>query len=227
MPPPGGRRSSVTPTRSSAGTDGRHAQPARTGRTLDKAQIAALPLGWFPGTIHVADSEQAVADALASLAGVSILGFDTETRPAFTRGERHPIAVLQLAAADHAVLVQLQWAGMPAPLREILESEAIIKAAQAPAEELRALTKRYRVHPRGIVDVGRIAREAGFTPSSVRGQAAHFLGMRISKGPQVSNWAQRRLSPAQQRYAATDAWVCRQSYLALQRDANAAEGSPR
>lgn len=187
----------------------------RSPRTLDKAQIAALPLGSFSGTIHVADSPQAVAAALAALDGVDVLGLDTETRPSFKRGERHPVAVLQLASADQAVLVQLHWAGLPPPLREVLESERVVKAAQAPADELRSLRSIYGVSPRGVVDVGRLVRDAGYAPSSVRGQAAHFLGIRISKSSQVSNWAGRRLSPAQQRYAATDAWVCRQSYLAL------------
>lgn len=199
MPPPGGRG-------------------AATSRALDKAQIAALPLGWFPGTIHVVDSPKAVAGALTALEGESILGIDTETRPSFTRGEWHPVAVLQLATERHAVLVQLRWAGLPEPLRALLESDEVVKAAQAPAEEMRELRRIYDVRPRGVVDVGRITREAGFTPCSVRGQAAHFLGIRVSKRAQVSNWAQRRLSPAQQRYAATDAWVCRQSFLVLQRD---------
>ena len=184
-------------------------------RTLDKAQIAALPLGWFPGRIRVADSPEAVAAALTALDGAGVLGLDTETRPAFKRGERYPVALLQLASADQAVLVQLHWAGLPPPLREVLESERIVKAAQAPADELRSLRRIYGVAPRGVVDVGRMVRDAGYKPSSVRGQAAHFLGIRISKSAQVSNWAGRRLSPAQQRYAATDAWVCRQSYLAL------------
>ncbi len=193
-------------------------------RTLDKARIAALPLGRFPGTIRVADSVAAVAEALAAFDGVPVLGLDTETRPSFRRGERHPVAVLQLASDEHAVLVQLRWAGVPPPLRALLESEHVVKAAQAPADELRALRRLHGVQPRAVVDVGRMVRAAGFTPSSVRGQAAHFLGIRISKSAQVSNWAQRRLSPAQQRYAATDAWVCLQSYRALQ---GGAAGAPR
>ena len=187
---------------------------------LEKAEIAALPLGWFPGRIRVADSSEAVTDALLGLEGVSVLGLDTETRPSFRRGERHPVAVLQLASAEQAVLVQLRWAGMPSPLREILESEQIVKVAQAPTDELRSLRIRYGVNARRVVDVGRIVHAAGYAPSSVRGQAAHFMGIRISKSAQVSNWAERRLTPAQQRYAATDAWVCRQSYLALQAVSN-------
>lgn len=187
------------------------------GRTLDKAQIAALPLGWFTGTIHVVDSAQSAAEAFAWLGGESVLGFDTETRPSFRRGERHPVALLQLASEQHAVLVQLQRAGIPPELREIIESKRIVKAAQAPAEEVRALNATYAVKPECVIDVEILMRQARLIPSSVRGQAAHFLGIRVSKGAQTSNWERPRLSLSQQRYAATDAWVCRHSYLQLSR----------
>ena len=195
------------------------------GRTLDKAQIAELPLGWFPGTIHVADSAQAVAEAVACFAGESVLGLDTETRPSFRRGERHPIALLQLASEEHAVLVQLRQAGIPPELRIILESKRIIKVAQDPANEMRALSSGYDIKPECVIDVGMIMRQAELLPSSVRGQAAHCLGIRVSKGAQISNWERLRLSLAQQRYAATDAWVCRQSYLQLTSAAAGLDGA--
>ena len=45
--------------------------------------------------------------------------------------------------------------------------------------------------------------------------AAIILGIRISKTQQLSNWEAEKLSEAQQSYAATDAWVCREMYLKL------------
>ena len=45
--------------------------------------------------------------------------------------------------------------------------------------------------------------------------AAIILGIRISKTQQLSNWDADELSEAQQKYAATDAWVCREMYLKL------------
>ena len=45
--------------------------------------------------------------------------------------------------------------------------------------------------------------------------AANILGVRISKSQQLSNWEAEQLSSAQQMYAATDAWVCREMYLKL------------
>ena len=47
--------------------------------------------------------------------------------------------------------------------------------------------------------------------------AAIILGIRISKTQQLSNWEAESLSEAQCKYAATDAWVCREMYLKLLR----------
>ena len=51
---------------------------------------------------------------------------------------------------------------------------------------------------------------------SVKKMAAIILGVKISKTQQLSNWEAESLSPAQQSYAATDAWICREMYLRLQ-----------
>ncbi|MEN8255540.1 MAG: hypothetical protein ABFR33_08730 [Verrucomicrobiota bacterium] len=40
-----------------------------------------------------------------------------------------------------------------------------------------------------------------------------LFGFRISKKEQVSNWARKELTPSQQTYAATDAWLGRKIYL--------------
>ena len=61
--------------------------------------------------------------------------------------------------------------------------------------------------------LGDVARHGGVGQSGVRNLAANFLGFRIPKGNRTSNWAARRLSPAQITYAATDAWACRELYL--------------
>ena len=54
--------------------------------------------------------------------------------------------------------------------------------------------------------------------------AAIIMGFRISKTQQLSNWDADILSDAQQKYAATDAWVFREMYLKLlQSDKNPLE----
>jgi ribonuclease D len=64
-----------------------------------------------------------------------------------------------------------------------------------------------------VVDLGEIAKHRGLKQTGLRNLAGLFLDGRITKGPQTSNWAQHVLTPTQLRYAATDAWACRELYL--------------
>ncbi len=188
---------------------------------LSKQAINALPLGGFPGRIRVVGFDDA-AGACAALrrsayrAGRPVLGFDTESRPAFSRGERYPIALVQLATAEIAGLFRLApGRGVPPPLVELLESREVIKVGQGPADELKELQERWGVQVRSVIDLVPIASAAGCRPLSLRGLAASYLGIRIAKGAQTSNWAAAQLSARQQRYAATDAWACREIYRAM------------
>ena len=158
----------------------------------------------------------AALHAGAELGGRRVLGFDTESRPSFRRGERHPISLVQLATADLACLFRIDPEhGPPAALRELLESDDVIKVGQGPADEVRELRERWGLAARPVADLVPVARAAGCAPLSLRGLAAAYLGMRITKGAQTSNWAAPSLSERQQRYAATDAWVCREIYRAM------------
>ena len=203
-------------------TDSQHLRcRPRIGGALSKEAINALPVGSFPGRIEVVEGTDAAAacDALragAAHGGAPVLGFDTESRPAFKRGERHPIALVQLATADLACLFRIDpRLGPPPALSALLASRDIVKVAQGPADEVRELRDRWRVEARRVVDLVLIARAAGCSPLSLRALAAAYLSMRISKGAQTSNWAAPRLSERQRRYAATDAWACREIFRAM------------
>ncbi len=197
------------------------AAPGTSGRALSKAEINALPVGAFAGRIEVVESTAAAPacaalHAAAGLGGRRVLGFDTESRPSFRRGERHPIALVQLATAELACLFRIDPEhGPSAALRELLESDDVIKVGQGPADEVRELREHWGVTARPVADLVPVARAAGCAPLSLRGLAAAYLGIRITKGAQTSNWAAPSLSQRQQRYAATDAWVCREIYRAM------------
>jgi len=199
----------------------RRAAARRSGHTLSKATINALPVGGFAGRIEVVESTGAAPacaalHAGAMLGGRRVLGFDTESRPSFRRGERHPIALVQLATADLACLFRIDpEQGPAAALRELLECGDVIKVGQGPADEVRELREHWGVTARPVADLVPVARAAGCAPLSLRGLAAAYLGIRVTKGAQTSNWAAPSLSERQQRYAATDAWVCREIYRAM------------
>ncbi len=182
---------------------------------LSREEINRLPLGAYPGRIVLVDRPEKTAAAVSLLAGERVLGFDTETKPSFRKGEKHPVALLQLAGGQAACLFRIHRLGLPPALRRLLGDPDVRKVGQGVSDELKRLQEEHALEPAGFLDLLPIARRLGFSNPSVRGLAARLLGFRVSKSSQVSNWERDRLTDRQLRYAATDAWVCRQVYLQL------------
>ena len=58
-------------------------------------------------------------------------------------------------------------------------------------------------------------RDYGIEDASLVKITAQVLGFRVSKAQRLSNWEADKLTPKQQAYAATDAWVCYEIYHKL------------
>ena len=84
-------------------------------------------------------------------------------------------------------------------------------------DDLTELKKLSDFNPKGIVELNTVAKELGVVREGARNLTATFLGFRISKSQQTTNWERADLTQKQQRYAATDAWVCYQIYHKLVR----------
>ena len=197
-----------------------HSRTDRPGfeRRMNKDEINACPMARWTGRVSVIRTQEELAAAMGKLGGHSPLGFDTETRAAYRKGESYPPSLLQLANEDEVFLFQLKHLGLAKPLCDILADPDIIKAGVSLDYDIRELKKIARFKAAGFVDLGNLARKAGIKNHGLRGLAAVLLGFRITKGPQTSNWARHVLTPKQIQYAATDAWVGRKLYLALEQD---------
>ena len=195
-----------------------HSDTGRPGfdRRMSKDEINSCPIKRWNGPVSVVRTRDGLAAAMRRLGGHTLLGFDTETRPAYKKGESHLPALLQLAGDDEVFIFQLKHLGLAGPLRKILADAAIIKAGVGLEYDIRELKKLSRFKAAGFMDLANLARQAGIKNHGLRGLAPVLLGMRIAKGAQTSNWARDVLTPKQIRYAATDAWVGRRLYLALE-----------
>ena len=100
-------------------------------------------------------------------------------------------------------------------LCNILADPKIIKVGAAVHDDIRGLQKHRDFNAAGFVDLQKIVWEWGIRDKAVKKMAAIILGYRISKTQQLSNWEAEELSESQCKYAATDAWVCREMYLKL------------
>jgi len=187
----------------------------RFEKEITPEQLELLPLSFYQGEIVVVDNHSQITEAIEQLHNEDILGFDTETRPSFKRGEYHPIALIQIATASKVFLFRTNFIGFPEPLRRLLENKDIVKAGVGLDNDLPELKKLHRFSPAGFVDLNKELPPLGFLNTGAKKLTAIILGFRLSKTKQTSNWEADTLTPGQLTYAATDAWVCREMYLRL------------
>lgn len=155
------------------------------------------------------DRDRATADMMEE----GVIGFDTETRPAFQKGQSYLPCLAQVATKRSVYLFRLAHADYSVELAALLQAPRIVKAGVAIADDLRQLKALFAFEEKRIIDPGDIARRNGLEQTGLRNLAAIFLRIRIPKGNRTSNWAARRLNAAQITYAATDAWACRELFL--------------
>ncbi len=186
-------------------------------RHITKAEINELPMQAYEGPIHLFNTPDAAETAAQKLLTETLLGFDTETRPAFRKGESYDPSLLQLATEHEVYLFQIQQCGLTPSLLQLLADPDIIKAGVALDRDVSELKAMAHFEPAGFVELATYAKQARIKNLGLRGLTAILFGFRISKKEQVSNWARKELSESQQTYAATDAWLGRKIYLEFQR----------
>jgi ribonuclease D len=186
--------------------------PAVETRKINKAEINDLPLIAWEGEIRILETVEAMQAAVAELASEDHLGFDTETRPTFKKGDYYPPALIQLATADCVFLFRISKTETFEPLLPILESPDILKTGVAIKDDVKELRAMEDFTPGGFVEIADITAKLGYENRGLRALAGLLLEGRISKAAQVSNWARPELDDKQVRYAATDAWISREIY---------------
>jgi ribonuclease D len=184
-------------------------------KRITKDEINELPLFKYEGKIVVAADEKQIAKAVAEIEKYELVGFDTETKPTFKKGEFNHVALLQIATPDKVYLLRIHKTGITNATARFLSSEKIMKIGIALEDDLIALKKKRRFVPRNFEDLNKIAPTLGIENVGARNLSALLLNSRISKNQQVSNWENPVLTIQQMKYAATDAWVCLEMYTKL------------
>ena len=176
--------------------------------TIDNDTVAALPAAQFPGRIVIVEKEEQVGAACADLRRHKVIGFDTETRPSFRAGVSYKVSLLQLSTPDTCYLIRLTRVRLDNRILKVLGSREIIKVGADIMGDIRSLHALRDFKADGFVDLQHEAIRWGIEEKSLRKLSAIVLGERVSKAQRLSNWEAEQLTPQQQEYAATDAWVC-------------------
>lgn len=154
----------------------------------------------------------AVADKILQ---ATELGFDTETRPAFKKGEVYNVALLQLATETDAFLIRLHFIKNFEVFKTVFENPAVLKAGVAIRDDLKGLKKLFPFEHQNFVELQDVAKKKNLQNFGLRGMTEEVLEATISKGPKTTNWEAVELTDRQLMYAATDAWIGLKLYQKL------------
>ncbi|RHJ76813.1 3'-5' exonuclease [Parabacteroides sp. AM08-6] len=183
--------------------------------SITKETISQLPVEEFPGRIIVIETEADARKAVTYLSEFPAVGFDTETRPSFRKGQRYKIALMQISTDEACFLFRLNLIDIPEILEEFLANEKVLKIGLSLRDDFGAMRKRTDIEPANFLDLQNYVGQFGIEDASLQKIYAILFNKKISKGQRLTNWEARTLSEAQQKYAALDAWACLKIYNQL------------
>lgn len=183
--------------------------------TITNEELKELPLGSYEGRVEVIETVEALEEACRYLLGCPVVGFDTETKPSFKAGVTNKVSLIQLSTDSRCFLFRICRTRLEKMLLKVLESPKVLKVGVDVGGDIRNLLKVRRFRPAGFVELQQEVTRFGIEDKSLRKIAGIVLGCAISKAQRLSNWESHTLTPAQVRYAATDAWICLRIYRQL------------
>ncbi|MCQ2349599.1 MAG: 3'-5' exonuclease domain-containing protein 2 [Paludibacteraceae bacterium] len=190
---------------------------AEYDNNITKEDINLLPVMATDNQIIVIDSPEQVEAAISDLENGDLIGFDTETKPSFRKGEHNTVSLLQLSNAKRCYLFRLQKIGKNERIKAFLENPKVRKVGLSVRDDFRALSRWMEMSPTNFLELQFYVKAFGIEQMSLQKIFAIVFRRKISKRQQLSNWEAQSLSDAQQLYAATDAWACRQIYYELRK----------
>jgi hypothetical protein len=157
--------------------------------------------------------------AIGELIDVRVLGFDTESKPTFAKGEvSDGPHIVQLSTSHKAWVFQLHDPGCRNLLADLLDSHRSIKVGFGLGDDRRRIQSKLGVEASGVVDLNHLFHRQGYRKDiGVKTAVALMFNRRFLKSGKAttSNWAARQLTDAQLLYAANDAFAAVRVYDAM------------
>lgn len=183
---------------------------------ISKEELAKMPPADLTHEIRVVETAADARSALRYLSRQKIVGFDTETRPSFKKGRNYNVSLIQISTDDISFLFRINKIGLMPQLVEFLASEKVRKIGLSVKDDFHGLRKLADFEPGGFVELQDYVHRYCIVDASLQKIYAIIFSQRISKGQRLTNWEADSLTPAQQHYAALDAWACLNIYNYLE-----------
>ncbi|MDQ1830441.1 3'-5' exonuclease [Massilia scottii] len=179
--------------------------------------------------VRMVKSEQDAAEALAALSSTDVLGFDTESKPTFLKGEQSTGPhLVQLATDEVAYLFQIGAKPSVEVLKAVLESKTILKVGFGLKDDLLRLQSKLGIDTHNVLDLSNALRKGERNTLGAKTAVARFFGQKLQKSKKITttNWSLPRLTDKQILYAADDAHVALRVYRRWRSDQAAAKSAP-
>jgi ribonuclease D len=189
---------------------------------MSRAELGQTELPVYAGIpldrISLVVSESLAEEALAALIAADAIGFDTESKPTFLKGEVSTGPhLVQLATDSKAYLFPVAPRYDTRALKAVLESPKVLKIGFGLGNDHSVLKSRLDIAASNVLDLGEVLRGPGHRGTvGAKVAVAHFFGQKLQKSKKIgtSNWSNAHLSERQLLYAANDAHVALMLYRA-------------
>jgi ribonuclease D len=185
-------------------------------KRITPKQIFRMPLKVFGGEIVLIEDTDRAKSVIGEILSEKLLGFDIESKPAFSKGESYVPSLIQIATSAKVYLFKFEKIGRLAPLKPVLEKKDIIKVGASIDHDIKNLFKMEKFDAQGFYDLGLFSKRLKVIHTGLRHLAVIFLRIRISKKSQLTDWMQKVLTPQQILYATTDAWISREIFQGVE-----------
>lgn len=161
--------------------------------------------------IYMPKTRAEFAAATSEIRGAGVVGFDTEARPLFNKGDvSDGPHIVQFATRNKAFIFQLDQPECQPFLIDILQSEAVVKVGFGLHSDHGQINKKLGVKVAAVHDLNTVFRHEGYGSSTgVRAAVAIVMNKKFHKSKRVttSDWAATQLTEKQLVYAANDAYA--------------------
>lgn len=176
--------------------------------SISKEQLSTLPIEEYDGEISVIETCESADKALKIIRESGTVGFDTETKPSFRKGQVNKVSLMQISTGNHCYLFRLNKIGLYEGLISFLEDESITKIGLSLKDDFSVLHRVAEFTPSGFIDLQTLVGDYAIADASLQKIYAIIFNRRISKSQRLSNWEASELTHSQQTYASIDAWAC-------------------
>jgi RNA polymerase sigma factor for flagellar operon FliA len=169
--------------------------------------------------VRLVRTPEEAARALADMSSRDVIGFDTESKPTFRKGEESTGPhLLQFATDETAYLFQAGRPDATAPLldtlRALLESPTLLKVGFGLTDDLRRVRTKFGIEPNNVLDLSTALRIDKKHTLGAKSAVARYFGKTLQKSRRITttNWSLPTLTDKQILYAADDAHVALRIY---------------